>query len=157
MLEYGFSLTRIFLYKNGIADSVLIQENTRQRKPVFWHVLSSAWEYWILLKSWAKLCVFRFPLRQIETRNICKVQFFIPSILFLEYFYHFSVSRCWALSRHIFLSIILLPISDKNILNSCDMFWMAMPKGTWLDWGCGILRSATASQTFLVVLIFSCV
>ena len=33
--EFGFSPTRIFPYKNRIVDSVLIEENTDQRKPVF--------------------------------------------------------------------------------------------------------------------------
>ena len=32
MLEYGFSLTRIFPYKDRIVDFVLIRENTGQRK-----------------------------------------------------------------------------------------------------------------------------
>ena len=121
MPEYGFSLTRIFLYKDEILDSVLIQENTRQRKPVFWHVLCIASEYWKLLKSWDKLWIFCFPLKQIETRNICKVQFFTPSILFWEYFYHFSVSRCWVLSRHIF----------------CQLFWFHFQiKIFYSEWQC---------------------
>ena len=32
MLEYGFSLTLIILYKDRIYNSVLIQKNTDQRK-----------------------------------------------------------------------------------------------------------------------------
>ena len=41
MREYGFSLTRIHPYKDKIYDSVLIQENTGQWKPVFSHILRS--------------------------------------------------------------------------------------------------------------------
>ena len=39
MQEYEFSLTRIFSYKHRIYDSVLIQENPGQKKPVFLHFL----------------------------------------------------------------------------------------------------------------------
>ena len=35
MPEYGFSLTRIFPYKDRIGDAALIRENMDQRKPVF--------------------------------------------------------------------------------------------------------------------------
>ena len=41
MPEYGFSLTRIFLYKDRIYNFVLIREDTGQRKPVFWNILCS--------------------------------------------------------------------------------------------------------------------
>ena len=36
MQEHGFSLIRIFPYKNEIEDSVYIRENTCHGKPVFW-------------------------------------------------------------------------------------------------------------------------
>ena len=36
MLEYGFSLTGIFPYKDRLFDFVLIRENSGQRKPIFW-------------------------------------------------------------------------------------------------------------------------
>ena len=36
-----FSLTRISSYKDRIVDSFLIQENTAQRKPIFWFILRS--------------------------------------------------------------------------------------------------------------------
>ena len=39
--EYGFSLSCVFLYRGRIKDSVLIRENTSQRKPVFWNILRS--------------------------------------------------------------------------------------------------------------------
>lgn len=48
MPEYWFSRTRIFSNKDKIYDSVLIRENTGQRKPVFWHILRS---FSALLKS----------------------------------------------------------------------------------------------------------
>ena len=35
MREYGFSLTRIFPNKDRIVDTILIRENTAQRKPAF--------------------------------------------------------------------------------------------------------------------------
>ena len=38
MVKYGLSLTRIFPYKDSIYDSVLIQENMVQKKPVFYAV-----------------------------------------------------------------------------------------------------------------------
>ena len=38
----GFSLTRIFLYKDRIYDSALIVENLSHRKPRFWHILYCA-------------------------------------------------------------------------------------------------------------------
>ena len=41
MREYGFSLTSILSYEDRIVDSVLIRENTGQRKPVFSHILCS--------------------------------------------------------------------------------------------------------------------
>ena len=41
MPEYGFSLNRIFPYKDGIFDSVLICEYMGQRKPVFLHIFRS--------------------------------------------------------------------------------------------------------------------
>ena len=39
MPEDGFSLTRVFPYKDRIVNFVLIGENTSPRKPVFWHIL----------------------------------------------------------------------------------------------------------------------
>ena len=39
--EYGFSLTRIFPYKDRMIDFVLIWEYTGQRNPLFWHNLRS--------------------------------------------------------------------------------------------------------------------
>ena len=39
MAEFGFSLTRIFPYKDRILDSVFLREYTGQRKPVFWYIL----------------------------------------------------------------------------------------------------------------------
>ena len=41
MPEYGFPLTRIFLYEDRIEASVLIRENAGHRKPAFWHILRS--------------------------------------------------------------------------------------------------------------------
>ena len=41
MQEYGFSQTRVFPYKNGIEEFVLIRENAGHRKLVFWHILRS--------------------------------------------------------------------------------------------------------------------
>ena len=41
VLEYRFSLTRTFSYKDRIIDSVLIRENAGQRKPAIWHILYS--------------------------------------------------------------------------------------------------------------------
>ena len=41
MVEYGFFLNLIFLYKNRIFDSALIPENTDERKPLHWHILRS--------------------------------------------------------------------------------------------------------------------
>ena len=41
MPEYGFSLTRIFLYKAIIVDFVLIQENMGTRKPILSQILHS--------------------------------------------------------------------------------------------------------------------
>ena len=41
MWEYGCSLTRIFLFKDKIVDSVLIRGSTVRRKPVFSHILQS--------------------------------------------------------------------------------------------------------------------
>ena len=39
--EYGFSLTRILPYKDGIYDSVFIQKNLGRLKPVFSYILCS--------------------------------------------------------------------------------------------------------------------
>ena len=83
MPEHEFSLIRIFLYMDSIYDSVLVQENTGHRKPVFLHVLCSAnffvfslqnklktlfWKI-VLLKYFAKvrgkqrwLCLFKNKL-----------------------------------------------------------------------------------------------
>ena len=41
MSDYGFSLTHIFLYKDGIYDSVLMWENTDNRKPLLWYIFCS--------------------------------------------------------------------------------------------------------------------
>ena len=41
MPGYGFSLTDISPGKDRIYDSVLLQDNAGQRKPVFWHTLHS--------------------------------------------------------------------------------------------------------------------
>ena len=48
MPEYGFSLTRIFPYKNSYfpVDSILIRENTDHRKPVFWHTFKQWYIYY---------------------------------------------------------------------------------------------------------------
>ena len=35
----GFSVTRIFLYKDKIVDFILMRENTGQRKPIFWYII----------------------------------------------------------------------------------------------------------------------
>ena len=43
MRQYGFYLIRIFPYKDRIVDLVLIWEKTGHRKPVFWHILRSAY------------------------------------------------------------------------------------------------------------------
>ena len=45
MSGYGLPLTRIFPNKNRIEDSVLIWENTGQRKLVFCHILHSVTIY----------------------------------------------------------------------------------------------------------------
>ena len=42
MREYGFSLTRILLYKDKIYDFAPIRENTGQWKPIFLYILCSA-------------------------------------------------------------------------------------------------------------------
>ena len=42
MPKYKFSLAGIFPYKTRIYDSVLIRENTGQKKTVYWHILQSA-------------------------------------------------------------------------------------------------------------------
>ena len=39
MPEYGFTVAVIFPCKDRIKDSVLVRENTGQRKTVFWHIL----------------------------------------------------------------------------------------------------------------------
>ena len=39
MPEYGFSLAGTLSYKDRIYGSVLIRENTAQRKPVIWIIL----------------------------------------------------------------------------------------------------------------------
>ena len=39
MPEYGFSLARIFPYKERIVDFVFMWESAGQKKPVFWHIL----------------------------------------------------------------------------------------------------------------------
>ena len=41
--KHEFSLNRIFPYKDRIIDSVLIQENMGQGKPLFSHVLRIVW------------------------------------------------------------------------------------------------------------------
>ena len=41
MPEYGFSLTRIFAYKDRNFDSVFVRKNTGQRKLIFCHRLRS--------------------------------------------------------------------------------------------------------------------
>ena len=43
MSEYGFYVNCVSLYKNGIYDSVVVRENTGQRKPEFFHILRSAY------------------------------------------------------------------------------------------------------------------
>ena len=45
MSGYGLPLTRIFPNKNRIEDSVLIWENTGQRKLAFCHILHSVTIY----------------------------------------------------------------------------------------------------------------
>ena len=45
MLEYGFSLTRVFQYKERIVENFfLIRENLGERKPAFWHILCNETE-----------------------------------------------------------------------------------------------------------------
>ena len=60
MPDYGFSLAPFFSYKDKIVDSedrivdsVLIRENTGQRKPIFWHILCSVQCFPIF---WSKYC-----------------------------------------------------------------------------------------------------
>ena len=45
MTEYGFPLTRIFLYNDRIFDFVLIRENTDQTKPDFDIRVSLLWRH----------------------------------------------------------------------------------------------------------------
>ena len=100
-------------------------------------------------KPQEKLCAFSFSRRYIETINMRKVQFLIFSIVFTEYFYHFTAWRYWT-----FFKIFLRSFSDLNILNNCDMFRIPFQKVNWPDIGCeisiGTPKSVTASQTSLV-------
>ena len=41
--EYGFTLTRIFLYKEIVLVSVLIREYMGQRKPTLWYNLGNGY------------------------------------------------------------------------------------------------------------------
>ena len=56
MPEYGFSLIRVFLYKNF----VLIRENTGLRKTAFWYILHSdkgSWHYIDVSCPYTKICL----------------------------------------------------------------------------------------------------
>ena len=61
MREYGFLLTRILKYNDGIYDSVLIPENMGQWKPVFSHILCS--ENQVFRDFFFSIVLFDFFLR----------------------------------------------------------------------------------------------
>lgn len=55
MPEYGFSLAGTLSYKDRIYGSVLIRENTAQRKPVIWNILHNERE-----KQEFESCTWKF-------------------------------------------------------------------------------------------------
>ena len=64
MREYGSSLTRILPYKDRIADSAFIGENTGQRKPLFLYILCSVCSTKVLhLIQQSKSVIFDIMIR----------------------------------------------------------------------------------------------
>ena len=57
--QYGFSLIRNFPYKDRILDSVL-EENSGQRKPMFWHILRSVNPKISILLLWTSFTILSF-------------------------------------------------------------------------------------------------
>ena len=89
---------------------------------IFRHTLSCV-GYWKRLKSWANIFFFFvFSRRQTETKGMCTVIFFSFTILFMNNFYNFSVSRYWTWTRQRILEIIMLPFSDSNFLFVSTLF-----------------------------------
>ena len=69
MPEYGFCLNRIFPYKDRIVNSVLIKENTGQRKPVFWHIsLSVKFDSYVNLDSTTRLLFCNICFKLINSK-----------------------------------------------------------------------------------------
>ena len=52
MPKYGIFLTRIFMFTDGIEDTVLIWKDTGKTKPVFWNDLRSV--SFMTFFQWAK-------------------------------------------------------------------------------------------------------
>ena len=93
MPEYGFSLTRIFPYKDRIYYA--LRENTGQRKPVCWYTLRSAcskdkpnktgFSSWDIVGNILYLFVFKFYFEISET-HMDSIQMSIIVFKFLDGF-----------------------------------------------------------------------
>ena len=88
---------------------------------IFKHTLSCV-GYWKRLESWANIFFLVFSRRQTETKDMCTVIFFSFAILFMKYFYNFSLSRYRTWIRQRILVIIMLPFLDLNILFVSTLF-----------------------------------
>ena len=71
MPKYGFSLTRIFSYKDRIVDSVLLRENAGQRKRVLWHISCSDMPFYN--KSLVSL-IYQISWHKFPNYIYCKVR-----------------------------------------------------------------------------------
>ena len=120
MREYGFSLTRIFLYKDTIYDFVLIRENTGQWKPVFSHILCSG-----LLKTHCSL----LNLVAFLIHSFC---WFVASKKLLEV-HTISLNGQWWTDKSIgSIKFIFFLDLDFYFIFSCifEIMWFKMEKNS---------------------------
>ena len=68
---------------------------------------------------WRIIMCFRI-FENINKHYLAKARFFSFSILFTKYLYHLPILWHWTLSRYHFVSFILLPFPDSNVLYSCS-------------------------------------
>ena len=110
MQEYVFSLTRILPNKGRIYNSVLIRENTSQRKPIFWNVL-----------CWVVYCHTKIACSKSSEYQIIQVYFFSCQHLQRKLCRKMSVEMCIKslLSKEaVAKSLSWFPISKNVIKNN---------------------------------------
>ena len=79
--------------KGTLGSALETLSEKKKNYPILRKNIKESKQITLFKKPQEKLCAFSFSRRYIETINMRKVQFFIFSIVFTEYFYHFTAWR----------------------------------------------------------------